>query len=297
MSDYQQQFETYLVEKKQVSPNTLQSYRRDLHQFLMFLDSRNLDPVVTKPETVKKFVDGLSAVGRSSATTTRMLATIRCYYLFLNTEGVTDNNPAKSIHLPRAEKKLPQILTPKETELLLAQPDITELKGSRDKAMLELLYATGIRVSELIALNVDNVNLQVGILCCSNARTGERVIPIYPEALDALSTYLEHVRNLVVFSDDEKALFTNMNGDRMTRQGFWKIIKGYAKQANIQKDITPHTLRHSFATHLLENGAQLRDIKEMLGHSDISSTQIYAQIIRQRYQSVYSNCHPKAKRA
>jgi integrase/recombinase XerD len=204
-----------------------------------------------------------------------------------------DSDPTVDLDSPKVEKKLPQILSTHEVELLLDQPKCVDLKGYRDKAMLELLYATGIRVSELINLNLSEVNLELGFIKC-NKGLRERVIPIGSIAVSALIEYLNKSRNLLIQKPDEKALFVNINGGRLTRQGFWKIIKQYKNQAKINKDITPHTLRHSFAAHLLENGADLRSIQEMLGHSDISSTQVYAQIAKNKIKEVYKKTHPRA---
>jgi integrase/recombinase XerD len=223
----------------------------------------------------------------------RSLASIKSLYNFLLSQERIEENPAAEIQSVKAEKKLPQILTGKEVELLLEQPKCTDMKGYRDKAMLELLYATGIRVSELISLNVSDVSLDGGFIKCTN-KDKERIIPLYPAAIKALSDYMKDIRPNMIASYDETALFVNLSGERMSRQGFWKIIKHYQETAQIDKDITPHTLRHSFATHLLENGADLRSIQEMLGHSDISSTQIYAQLVKQNLKYVYNKYHPKA---
>ena len=200
---------------------------------------------------------------------------------------------SSAIHVERGEKKLPQILNGKEIELLLAQPVCVDAKGFRDKAMLETMYATGIRVSELIDLNIDDLNLSQGVIKCSGAKKS-RIIPLYPAALRALSIYVREVRETMIAEADEQALFVNVNGSRMSRQGFWKILKHYQATARIEKEITPHTLRHSFAVHLLENGADLNSLQELMGHSDISSTQLYTQMINQKLKSVYDKCHPKA---
>jgi len=192
------------------------------------------------------------------------------------------------------ERKLPQVLTSKEVELFLEQPQCTDLKGYRDRAMLELLYATGIRVSELIELDVSDLNLPGGVLRCES-KGKERVIPLYPAAIRALTEYLHTVRPQLIDDPEEPALFVNMSGERMSRQGFWKLIKYYQEKAGIHKDITPHTLRHSFAAHLLENGADLRSIQEMLGHADISSTQVYSKILNQDLKNVYKKAHPRAQ--
>jgi integrase/recombinase XerD len=204
-----------------------------------------------------------------------------------------DQDPTIELESPKVEKKLPQILSPEEVELLLEQPQCVDMKGYRDKAMLELLYATGIRVSELIQLDEQDLNIDMAYIKC-NKGSRERMIPIGSIAIGALKEYLKKSRPLLIQRMDEKALFVNVNGGRLTRQGFWKIIKQYKNQAQISKDITPHTLRHSFAAHLLENGADLRSIQEMLGHSDISSTQIYAQIAKNRIKEVYKKTHPRA---
>ena len=213
--------------------------------------------------------------------------------MFALSEDEIDENPVHSIKVEKAERKLPQILTGKEVELLLEQPRVTDMKGCRDKAMLEVLYATGIRVSELIGLNAEDVSLSGGFIRCESGGK-VRIIPLYPEALAALGDYISDVRGKMIASPAERSLFVNVSGERMSRQGFWKIIKYYQEKAQIKKDITPHTLRHSFAAHLLENGADLRSIQEMLGHSDISSTQIYAQLVKQNLKAVYNKYHPKA---
>ncbi len=204
------------------------------------------------------------------------------------------HNPAKGIKLQKPEKKLPQVLSGTEIENLLAQPNITEPKGCRDKAMLELLYATGIRASELVNLDLSDFNMRSGVLYCKGTK-GIRALPVYPAAIVSVSDYIYRMRSIIVDSDQEKALFLNLNGGRLTRQGFWKIIKGYAEMAGITKEITPHTLRHSFALHLLENGASVKDIQTMMGHADISSTQIYVQLMDVHVKQVYNECHPKAK--
>ena len=216
------------------------------------------------------------------------------FYNYIVSIGEREENPVHDIHVEKAEKKLPQILTGQEVELLLAQPKCTDLKGYRDKAMLELLYATGIRVTELISLNITDVSLSGGFIKCTH-NDKMRIIPLYPAAVNALSDYINNVRPKLIADPLETSLFVNLSGERMSRQGFWKIIKYYQQMAKIDKDITPHTLRHSFAAHLLENGADLRFIQEMLGHSDISSTQIYAQLVKQNLKSVYNKYHPKAR--
>lgn len=294
--DYCKGFARYLVEEKHVSDNTLDSYRRDTEHFLSFLSSvRNVDPLSVKVEDIKAYVEYLHDSHKSVSTVTRSVASIRSFFQYLIATGQTDENPARSVKLERPPKKLPQSLTSREIDLLLNQPDPREPKGCRDKAMLELLYATGIRSSELVELNVNDIDLRAGMLTCSRGKSGERRIPVHATAIAAVSDYICRVRTLIVADDGGQALFTNLNGRRLTRQGFWKIVKGYAEQAGIVKEITPHTLRHSFALHLLENGADLKDIQVMLGHSDISSTQIYVQLLNDHFKEVYNNCHPRAK--
>lgn len=294
MTDYINLYERYLLETKHSSVNTVASYIRDLRQFDKYV-SENLDCSLDEvtPEQATVYFAWQTNAGKSSATVTRSLASIKGFYSYLVSTGVTETNPVRSIHLAKVEKKLPQILTGTEVELLLAQPKCTDPKGYRDKAMLELLYATGIRVSELIALDVDCVNIPAGFIRCTGGGK-TRMIPLYPAAVRAIQTYMTQIRPSMIADPGETALFVNLSGERMSRQGFWKIIKHYQQTANIQKEITPHTLRHSFAAHLLENGADLKSIQEMLGHSDISSTQIYAQIVKQNLKSVYNKFHPKA---
>ena len=294
MNDYLASFEEYLVQEKHASANTLASYLRDVKQFEHYVDSvldTQLESVTA--DQLSLYFAWMTNSGKSSATVSRSLASIKGLYTYLVTAQAVSVNPAKGVHLAKVEKKLPQILTGQEVELLLEQPKCTDAKGYRDKAMLELLYATGIRVSELISLNTEDVNLPAGFIRCSGGAK-VRMIPLYPGAVKSLQQYLAQVRPGLIADPSETALFVNLSGERMTRQGFWKIIKHYQHTANIQKEITPHTLRHSFAAHLLENGADLKSIQEMLGHSDISSTQIYTQVIRQNIKSIYNKYHPKA---
>ena len=291
--EYLTEYERYLAERKKASPNTLSSYLRDIRQYLAWLFEEGLTPEQAAQSDVERYIKVLTSKGKSAATVTRSLASLKSFYTYLLGTGRVLVNPAKGPAPAKVERKLPHILTAKEVELFLEQPDASDAKGCRDRAMLELLYATGIRVSELIGLNLDNVNLSASFIRCSS-RGKERIIPLYPAAVRALQDYLEHVRPQVIEHVDERALFVNMNGERMSRQGFWKIIKHYQETAGIQKDITPHTLRHSFAAHLLENGADLHSIQEMLGHADISSTQIYAQLVNQKLKDVYQKAHPRA---
>ena len=289
-----QRFVNFLERDKRLSMNTLQSYRRDIEQFFNYLREINLQNISNSNKTtVIAYLLYLQKKGRATSTISRNLASIRSFYQYIAKNKLIDHDPTAELESPKVEKKLPQILSPEEVELLLDQPQCVDLKGYRDKAMLELLYATGIRVSELIQLDIQDLNMDLAYIKC-NKGTRERMIPIGSMAIGALKEYLNKSRPLLIQNNDEKALFVNINGGRLTRQGFWKIIKQYKNQAQISKDITPHTLRHSFAAHLLENGADLRSIQEMLGHSDISSTQIYAQIAKNRIKEVYKKTHPRA---
>lgn len=267
---------------------------RDIRQFSAYMqDIEELPLDACDRDCVCRYTQHLSNEGKSAATIARCIASLKSLYAYGISEGLVRENPVHEIPQQRAEKKLPQILTGREVELLLDQPKCTDMKGYRDKAMLETLYATGMRVSEMISLNVADVSLAGSFIKCEG--NGKfRIIPLYPAAVKALSTYLTDIRPKMVSTIDEEALFVNVNGDRMTRQGFWKIIKHYQQTAQISKDITPHTLRHSFAAHLLENGADLHSLQEMLGHSDISSTQIYTQVVKQNLKTVYNKYHPRA---
>lgn len=293
MNQLLESYEEHLVQVKCASANTVSSYMRDLRQFASYLAETPTELAQVNRQIITDYMNHLHEIGKSAATVSRCLASLKSFFSFAQSSGVVESNPVVNIQVEKAEKKLPQILTGKEVELLLEQPKCIDAKGYRDKAMLELLYATGIRVSELINLNVDDVNLPGGFIkCSSNGKM--RIIPLYPAAISALDTYIDKIRPKMVADLEENSLFVNVSGERMSRQGFWKIIKYYQEKAQIDKDITPHTLRHSFAAHLLENGADLRSIQEMLGHSDISSTQIYAQLVKQNLKSVYHKYHPKA---
>jgi integrase/recombinase XerD len=295
MKDFCADFGGYLIQQKSVSASTLDSYVRDAEHFLHYIQEKGIEnPSDVGTETIRGYVVELKKNNRSSATIVRNIASLRCFYQFLLFTGQAETNPAKAVRIEKLPKKLPQILNGKEIELLLSQPDLKEAKGCRDKAMLELLYATGIRVSELMELNVEDINLRTGMLSCCGCRA-ERMIPVYPTAISAVSDYILRVRAQMIVPDGGQALFINLGGRRLTRQGFWKIVKGYAEQAKIVKEITPHTLRHSFALHLLENGAELRDIQAMLGHADISSTQVYVHLLNDHFKEVYNQCHPRAK--
>jgi len=287
-------YENYLTKVKQASANTVASYMRDVRQFAAWLQTHEGTDVVNASQVnISRYLSFLEGEGRTPATVSRTLASLKNFYAYLVSNGFVEKTPVSDIHVERGEKKLPQILTGREIELLLAQPACVDAKGYRDKAMLEVMYATGIRVTELIELDVDDVNLELGIIKCSGARKS-RAIPLYPGALKALTVYLKDIRSSLLATPDEPALFVNVNGQRMSRQGFWKILKHYQTTAKIDKEITPHMLRHSFAVHLLENGADLGSLQELMGHSDISSTQLYTHLVNQKLKSVYEKCHPKA---
>lgn len=294
MLDLIQAYENYLTKVKHASKNTIFSYMRDIRQFHQWLrDVEKKELLEATQLNMNAYMTHLEADGRSSATRSRCLASLKNFYVYLVSSGFLEKTPVSDIHIDRGEKKLPQILNGREIEMLLAQPVCVDAKGYRDKAMLEVMYATGIRVSELIELDIDDVNLDAGVIKCTGAKKS-RVIPLYPAALRALGVYIRDIRNSMLAEPDEAALFVNVNGTRMSRQGFWKILKHYQATAHIEKEITPHTLRHSFAVHLLENGADIDSLQELMGHCDISSTQMYTQMINQKLKSVYEKCHPKA---
>lgn len=287
-------YESYLTDVKKSSANTLSSYLRDIRQLGDYLSSRaGLSYDTADEKALREYVSRLKSSGKSVATVSRAIASIKSFYSFLHENGIVKNNPSTVLVPDKTAQKLPQILTSKEVELLLEQPECVDAKGYRDRAMLELLYATGIRVSELISLDITDLNLAAGIITC-HGRDHDRAIPLYSAAIKALNEYTEFIRPQMIASPEEKALFVNVSGERMSRQGFWKLIKSYQVKAGIEKTITPHTLRHSFAAHLLENGADLRSIQEMLGHADISSTQIYSQLVKKQLKDVYNKAHPRA---
>ena len=290
MLDLTKAYENYLKKVKQASTNTICSYMRDIRQFAEWLGADVLDATQLN---ISSYLQFMQEDGRSAATVSRTLASLKNFYAYLVTSGFCEKTPVTDIHVSRGEKKLPQILTGREIDLLLSQPICVDAKGYRDKAMLEVMYATGMRVSELIDLDLDDVNLELGVVKCTAAKK-TRVIPLYPAALRALTIYIRDVRESMLATSDEPALFVNVNGVRMSRQGFWKILKHYQTTARIDKEITPHTLRHSFAVHLLENGADLGSLQELMGHCDISSTQMYTQLINQKLKNIYEKCHPKA---
>lgn len=295
MLDLINAYENHLIKVKQASPNTVSSYMRDIRQFSEWISQKEGSDVLNANQlNIRGYLEHLKQQGKSCATASRTLASLKNFYNYAVSSGFLEVSPVTpDLHVERGEKKLPQILSGREVELLLAQPSASDPKGLRDKAMLEVMYATGMRVSELIDLNTEDINLDLGIVKCSNNKK-VRSIPLYPAALKALGVYMREIRMGMISDPAEKALFVNIGGVRMSRQGFWKILKHYQAKAGIEKEITPHTLRHSFAVHLLENGADLGSLQELMGHSDISSTQVYTHMINQKLKTVYDKCHPKA---
>ena len=283
----------FLENEKKVSLNTLQSYKRDLKQFENYLGTIEGKYNELTNDGIKDYIKYMQEQGKKTSTISRGLAAIRSFYQYETKNKQVEKDPTEGIQSPKIEKRVPSVLTSSEVALLLEQPKNVDLKGTRDKAMLEFAYATGMRVTEIISLNVEDINLETGYATCRNGKK-ERTVPIGEMSLKALKDYMLNARHTMIKDDNEQALFVNVNGQRLTRQGFWKIIKYYKEQAHIDKYITPHVLRHSFATHLLQNGADLKSIQTMLGHSDILSTQIYMQFQDESLKNVYKKAHPRA---
>ena len=283
----------FLENEKKVSVNTLQSYKRDLKQFEKYLEISEEKYKDLTDEGIKDYIKYMQEEGKKPSTISRGLASIRSFYQYEAKNKVVEKDPTEGIQSPKIEKRVPSVLTSNEVALLLDQPKNVNLKGTRDKAMLEFAYATGMRVTEIISLNVEDINLETGYATCRNGKK-ERTVPIGNMSLKALKDYMLNARDTMIKDENEKALFVNLNGQRLTRQGFWKIIKYYKEQAHIDKEITPHVLRHSFATHLLQNGADLKSIQTMLGHSDILSTQVYMQFQDETLKNIYKKAHPRA---
>ena len=286
-------FLSFLKDDKKLSENTLQSYRRDIEQYEKYVSENKINYLKVTEETITDYMEYLREENKKESTISRSLASIRSFYQYLIRTKKIKKDPTSKIESPKINKRVPNILTSKEVELLLDQPKDVDLKGTRDKAMLEFAYATGMRVTEMISLNIDDVKLDEGYVVCKG-RNKSRNIPLGSMSLKALKEYMEDSRPYLIRDEEEPALFVNISGTRLTRQGFWKIVKFYKEQAHITKDITPHVLRHSFATHLLQNGADLKAIQTMLGHSDISSTQVYMQFQDESLKNVYKHAHPRA---
>lgn len=294
MNTYVKEYTSFMTDIRHKSLNTVESYKRDVTQYISYLDGTGVTDISsTTKTTILSYLLYLQKEGRASSTVSRTLASLRSYYLFMMQNGVVKSNPTSNLEAPHVEKKIPKILSGEEVELLLEQPKNCDNKGIRDKAMLELLYATGIRVSELINLDVSDVNVPMSFVRCKGGKK-ERIIPMGHQAKDTLENYINNVRKYMVKDENETALFVNCSGARLSRQGFWKLIKYYQHIAGIETDITPHTLRHSFAAHLLENGADLHSIQEMMGHADISSTQVYSRMMNSKIKDVYAKAHPRA---
>ena len=286
-------FLEFIEKDKKLSSNTLESYQRDIYQFKDYVDENKIDYIKIESSQIVEYLDYLAKTNKKPSTISRHLASIRLFYQYLLRDKNVKEDPTKGIQSPKIEKKAPSVLSSQEVSLLLEQPRGEDLKSLRDKAMLEIAYATGMRVTEIISLNIENVDLHAGSVTCKNENK-QRIIPLGKLSLKALNEYIAKARPILIRDEKEQALFVNINGRRLTRQGFWKIIKFYKEQAHISKDITPHVLRHSFATHLLQNGADLKSIQTMLGHSDISSTQVYMQFQDDNLKTIYQKAHPRA---
>lgn len=294
MEGHLEEFVEYMTDIRGASENTTASYKRDISAFMRFLEKNGIDGTEKANRTnIMAYIFDLQKQNRAPATVSRNAASLRAYYAWLNKAKLMETNPVEGLETPKVEKKIPTILSLKEVELLLEQPDITDIKGIRDKAMLEVLYATGMRVTELISLCVSDINMELEFLNCRSGGKN-RVIPLGSKAIEALDRYMDKARGEMIKKGDEEILFVNCFGSPMTRQGFWKIIKVYAAKANIKADITPHMLRHSFAVHLIENGADIQSVQEMMGHSDISTTQMYAKMNKNKLKEVYNKTHPRA---
>lgn len=287
-----QDFIIYLQNTKKTADNTVVSYQRDLKKFCGYLQAKGILPEDVSELDLMGYIHYMETNKFASSTISRSVASIRALYQFLYHEGRISKDPSSMLRPPKVEKKIPEILSVDEVDKLMKQPDIHTPKGMRDTAMLELLYATGMRVSELLHLHTSDLNLDYGYVTCHDSEK-ERIIPIGNVSKTALKRYMEYSRNIFVKNTSETALFTNCSGKAMSRQGFWKVLKGYADLAGIEKDITPHTLRHSFAVHMLQNGADVKSVQEMLGHSDISTTQIYLGMNMVKMREVYMKAHPR----
>ena len=285
-------FIAYLEGERKLKDNTLSSYRRDINIYNEYVVSEGIDYLNIKKEGLSDYLDHLKNDGRAATTISRNIASLKAFYTYLYDKGLISENPAFDLKYEKTKRKVPSVLTGKEIDKLLSQPDFSTFKGCRDKAMLEVLYATGIRVSELINLKSTNIDLEMGYINCTGGNK-KRVIPLHEEAVEVIKYYLVNYRKEL--RKGSKYIFINAEGKPISRQGFWKVIKEYAKKAKIKKEITPNTLRHSFAAHLVQNGADLKSIQEMLGHADISTTQIYNSFANSRLKQIYKNAHPKAR--
>lgn len=292
-------FLTFLSVEKGASINTVAAYRNDLQQLADFIGTLSKDGWGSVERSdIQDFILDMKQRGYSETSVARKVAASRSFYAFLSAEGMVQNNPTEGLTSPRVGKTLPKAISPNEVDELLEQPALRNTpEAKRDRAMLELLYATGMRVTELVSLDIDNVNAdeRQPFVRCMGKGAKERTIPIHDQAFDALREYLDEGRPIMLRAKDESALFLNRRGERLTRQGFWLILKGYAKSANLSSEVTPHTLRHSFATHMLRGGMPLRNVQEMLGHANISTTQVYTHLTSEHVREVYSKAHPRSK--
>ena len=299
MANHVNTFLDFLSAEKGASSNTIAAYRNDLEQLAQYLKGRGDGSHWEKVDRllIQDFILDLKQRRYAETTVARKVAAIRSFFGFLAAEGILANNPTEGLASPRVGKMLPKAITPNEVDELLEQPcKRTTPEARRDRAMLELLYATGMRVTELVSLDLANVSVdgKNPFVRCTGKGAKERIIPIHEQATEALAEYLTEARPLMVRNKNEKALFVNRRGERLTRQGFWLILKGYARAANLREDVTPHTLRHSFATHMLRGGMPLRHVQEMLGHANISTTQVYTHLTTEHVREVYEKAHPRA---
>ncbi len=295
MKEYLEKFLYYITVERGLALNTVVSYRHDLAQFISFLENLGIDSFEeVRREHLARYLENLHAKGLATRSRNRHLAAIRSFYKYLVREKITTSNPAAQMESSQIQKKLPQVLSLEEVEKLLDQPDTSTPLGQRDKAMLELLYATGLRVTELVKMTIEQLNLEVGYVTALGKGHKERVIPITENAQESLKEYLSHGRLILLKGRQSTYLFVNRSGKPITRQGFWKILQRYTRKAGIKRHISPHTLRHSFATHLLEHGADLRSVQMMLGHSDISTTQIYTHVAREQLKKIHRLHHPRS---
>ncbi|NLY80622.1 MAG: site-specific tyrosine recombinase XerD [Lysinibacillus sp.] len=287
----------FLQVERQLSANTIASYRRDLESYINHLHTVQEIHHLNEVDRTKilLYLETLRAEGKSSRTIARHISSIRSFHQFLLRDKVTSHDPTVHLEMPQIEKRLPNVLSIAEVEALIQAPDKSKAQGIRDVAMIELLYGTGMRISECIGLNLDDIHLTMGFVRIFGKGGKERIVPLGKSALEACENYLRNARyELQGKYPKSEAFFINRRGKRLTRQGCWKLLKQHALAANIKKEMTPHTLRHSFATHLIENGADLRAVQEMLGHADISTTQIYTHISKTRLSEVYKQFHPRA---
>jgi len=296
MDSYIKAFMDYLDFEKGLSANTRAAYSCDLRKFFVFLEEKGQyhHPREIVKLDIMAFLSRQIENGAEFSTVARSLSSIKTFYKFLVLDGCIESNPAGDLESPKIKRKLPQILSVDEVDRLMETPNVLLPLGIRDRAMMELMYGTGVRVSELLGLQVDDINITAGYLHCMGKGRKERIIPVNQTAIDWVHRYLAKSRNILLKNHLERTLFLNIRGRQLSRQGFFKILHGYVQAAEIKKDVTPHTLRHSFATHLLENGADLRAVQEMLGHADISTTQIYTHLSRSRLREVYQQFHPRA---